>query len=275
LTRNTPRPSNERHPLAEPRFGAAVGLVALGGGIGISLMLAHTLPLLGLIISILAALGVISLYYKSIVRIYKLLANHNIYRTRPHIVEILVALSLVIVLVPLSLSLYFTKMPPDYFTLARLEFSKLQPTIDPNSPRRLMNVILDNGGVLTATHVAMELRGKISDHVPISPAEEKSEMDKLRAAVKRVTASSFFEVLPKKVTMKTIPDLTLSDADIENILHAHLALYFYIVANYDDEALDGKGYWVTEVCGYFVGTFDYWHNCASQPPRIFRVDTPR
>jgi len=50
------------HPLVEPRLAAAVGLIALGSGLGIGMMLAKTLMLIGLAISLISFMGVIWIY---------------------------------------------------------------------------------------------------------------------------------------------------------------------------------------------------------------------
>jgi hypothetical protein len=86
----TNQPGKGPHTLVEPRLVAAVGLVALGGGLGVALMLAHTLVLLGLVISLASAAGVIWIYFAHLLEIYKALSKKTIYRG-PSIKEIAVA----------------------------------------------------------------------------------------------------------------------------------------------------------------------------------------
>ena len=71
----TNQPGKGPHTLVEPRLVAAVGLVALGGGLGVALMLAHTLALLGLVISLASAAGVIWIYFAHLLEIYKALSK--------------------------------------------------------------------------------------------------------------------------------------------------------------------------------------------------------
>lgn len=51
-----------RDTLVGPRVAAAVGLLALGSGVGITLMLAQKFPLVGLVLSLAAVSGVIWIY---------------------------------------------------------------------------------------------------------------------------------------------------------------------------------------------------------------------
>jgi hypothetical protein len=109
----TNQPGKGPHTLVEPRLVAAVGLVALGGGLGVALMLAHTLVLLGLVISLASAAGVIWIYFAHLLETYRALSKKTIYRG-PSIKEIAVAVAMVIVLVPLSIDLYFSTAQPNY-----------------------------------------------------------------------------------------------------------------------------------------------------------------
>jgi hypothetical protein len=268
-----PPPRKQPHTLVEPRLVAAVGLVALGGGIGIALMLAHTLVLLGLVISLAAAGGVLWIYFAHIVEVYKALSKNTIYRG-PSIKEISVALAMVIVLVPLAIDLYLSRARPDNLARARLQYDRAFPVKDPRTSAQWVNFELKNSGTLAAKRAVVGAIGKLSS-ASFAVEAAKKEMDDLRAKVVETVPPAENTVLPDHSAIITFPNLSITDADIDAINQGKSALNVFVVATYEDEAFEGEGYWITEFCGYYILTLSYWHNCTLVPERVYRVQGSR
>jgi hypothetical protein len=237
----TNQPGKGPHTLVEPRLVAAVGLVALGGGLGVALMLAHTLVLLGLVISLASAAGVIWIYFVHLLEIYKALSKKTIYRG-PSIKEIAVAVAMVIVLVPLSIDLYFSTAQPDYLARARLQYDHAFPMKDPRSSAQWINIQLQNAGTLPATRIVVGAIGKSSNEA-FAPEVEKKEMDDLRVKVNATIPPKENTILPNHSAVITLPDLNVTDADLEAINQGKLVLNIFLIATYEDEALEENGYW--------------------------------
>jgi hypothetical protein len=266
-------PTKGPHTLVEPRLVAAVSLVALGGGLGVALMLAHTLVLLGLLISLASAAGVIWIYFACVVEIYKALSKKTIYRG-PRIKEIAIAVAMVLVLVPLSIDLYLSSARPDYLAKARLQYDHAFPVKDPRSSAQWINIQVQNAGTLAATGAVVGAIGKTSSDA-LAPEIAKKEMDDLRVKVNATIPPEENTVSPNHAAILSLPDLSVTDADLEAINQAKLVLNVFVVVTYEDEALDGRGYWVTEFCGYYILTLSYWHNCALSPERVYRSEGSR
>jgi hypothetical protein len=99
-----------RHTLVEPRVVAAVGLLALGSSVGIGLMLAQKLALVGLALTPLSVAGVIWIYYTLFRDVYRALRDKQAY-TGTNIKELLIIFPVLIAVTTLSFSLYFS--PPN------------------------------------------------------------------------------------------------------------------------------------------------------------------
>jgi hypothetical protein len=91
-------------------------------------------------------------------------------------------------------------------------------------------------------------------------------MDDLRVKVNATIPPKENTILPNHSTVITLPDLNVTDADLEAINQGKLVLNVFLIATYEDEALEGNGYWVTEFCGYYLLTFSYWagQHCDEQ-----------
>ena len=100
-------------------------------------------------------------------------------------------------------------------------------------------------------------------------------MDDLRAKVMATIPPAENTVLPNHAAVISLPDLSATDTDLDAINQGKLVLNVFVVASYEDEALEGTGYWVTEFCGYYILTLSYWHNCALLPERVYRVQGSR
>jgi hypothetical protein len=60
----------------------------------------------------------------------------------------------------------------------------------------------------------------------------------------------------------TIPGLQPTNAEWAQISDGRAALYVFVVARYEDEKSEDRGYWKMETCARFNITFSYWHNCS-------------
>jgi hypothetical protein len=97
--------TEHEHTLATTRIGATIGLIALGGGLGVGLMLAKTLVTTGFLISLVCSLGVIWLYASHLKSAYRAVTGKTPYEGPPAR-ELLIAVGMVIVLVMVSCSVF-------------------------------------------------------------------------------------------------------------------------------------------------------------------------
>jgi hypothetical protein len=205
-----------RHTLLEPRVLAAVALFGLGGGIGIGLMLAHTFPLVGLLLSLASVAAVISLYYGHFHHLYRSLIDKRAYTGR-NIKELLIIFPLLIVVTTLSFSLYFSPPSTDNPAVrSRLEFNTIQPVKYPNASNSVSNVQLKNVGTLTATRGITRTGGLLSNRV-LSVDQERAEMNKLIFDMQQVSRiNRQGQIQPGQAAIITIRDLNKStDALLE------------------------------------------------------------
>src|SRR5580700_1864983 len=99
------QPQEQQHAFVGPRLVASVGIMALGSGVGIGLMLAKTLIVVGLALSLLSSLTVIAIYRPHYAKAYKALLTGQRYAgARP--LELFGAAALVMILVPLSIVVF-------------------------------------------------------------------------------------------------------------------------------------------------------------------------
>lgn len=268
-----------RHTLLEPRVGAAISLLALGSGIGISLILAQKLALAGLALSLASVGGVIWIYYRKFFQVYRSLTERRAYGGTDGR-ELLLIFALLVVDATLSISLYFS--PPDTTNpsiRSNLEINAVSPIKYPNDIKTDFNVEIKNVGNLSATKAITRTRGMLARHV-LSAEEESMEMNKLISAMQRVPkANRQGEIRVGQSTIITIPDptnegtaLQATDSDLADINSGKLLLYVFVTAEYSDEYRNNED-WRLEYCGYFVTTYAYWHNCAWQS-RVYRLSPP-
>jgi hypothetical protein len=128
---------------------------------------------------------------------------------------------------------------------------------DPRSSAQWINIRLQNAGTLPATRIVVGTIGKSSSEA-FAPEVEKKEMDDLRVKVNAT--------IPPKDSAESFRCYHLARFNVTDV---------FLIATYEDEALEGNGYWVTEFFGYYLLTFSYWHNCALSPERVYRVSGSR
>jgi len=99
-------PTENSHLLLQPRVLAAVGLAALGTGLGVGLMIAKTMIFVGLLISLSSAVAILWLYWSDFFNAFNSLRTRTVY-TGLRVAELAIPLGVIIVIVPISLSVYF------------------------------------------------------------------------------------------------------------------------------------------------------------------------
>jgi hypothetical protein len=271
-----------RHTLVEQRMVAAVGLLALGSGVGIALMLAQKFAVIGLALSLVSVAGVIWIYYSQFLGVYRALRDKRAY-VGTNIKELLIIFSILLVVTTLSFSLYFS--PPNIENpsiRSRLQFSTISPVKYPDSTTSNFNIEIKNVGTLTATKAITRASGILSDHY-FSDSEVNAEMDKLIADIQRFQkVNRHGEIQLGQSVIITIPDgkkdnkaaLEVTDNDLSNINSAKSVLYVFVAAEYEDEDKTNEE-WRLEYCGYFVTTYVYWHYCPTWPSRVYRLTPSR
>lgn len=268
-----------RHTLLEPRVGAAISLLALGSGIGISLILAQKLALVGLALSLASVGGVIWIYYSKFFQVYRSLTERRVYSGTDGR-ELLLIFALLIVDATLSFSLYFS--PPDTTNpsiRSNLEVNAVSPVKYPNETETDFNVEIKNVGNLAATNAIIRTGGMLANHV-LSAEEERTEMNKLISDMQRIPKlNRHGEIQVGHSSIITIPDpknegaaLQATDGNLADINSGKLLLYVFVTSEYSDEYRHNED-WRQEYCGYFVATYAYWHNCAWQS-RVYRLPPP-
>ncbi len=272
------------HTLVQPRLVAAVGLIALGGGLWVGLMLARTLIAVGFLISLACSVSVIWLYGKHLRAAYRAITTRIRYEGPPAR-ELLIALGMVVVLMAVAISVFSVVLLEEpSLNKASVHFAGIsQYKIPGNAPS--INIQLHDAGNLDATEVILLVKGHVTD------ASMNAAMDRALAIVDQknhATASTmrptqdaiitlqdiksdqWIDVLEKRVTVPAIP---MTDAQWSEFLEAKHIIYVFFKVRYGDQALQGKSYWQANFCGYFVGTTALWHNCDTN--LIDRVKGPR
>lgn len=287
----SPAPPDQIHPLVEPRIVAAVGLVALGGGVGVGLMLAKILIVWGLLLALLCAAGIIWIYFQHYWAAYKALTDSKKYHG-PSVKELAISFFMVAVLVPLSISVFVisSKEEPN-LNRASVMLSSIYRQKFVDVPEEIINIVVSNPGNITAINRTNIVLSALSDHV-LDKAELYAEILRMSQALivndrkvgpnhteMRPNSSGFIitlmekdpdvlwsDVLQRKVIMRPIQ---AGDEKWSKFLDGKLFLYVLISMNFEDEIIEKRGYWKWNFCGYFVATLNFSHSCA--PNNIERV----
>jgi hypothetical protein len=223
---------------------AAVGLAALGGGLGLGLMLARVLILAGFLISLVSAGAIIWVYFQHFLTAYRALVKREKY-DGPNIKELIVAAGMVIVLVPLSGSV-FAIVSKEELSVSRGILGLGVPTVVPipGSDKNHVNITLENIGDLSIVHQTTAVGGWIRD--TLAPADEiNREMERLRGDLKQrdKPASSANRIVRNTGAVVTIPGVQPTNAEWAKISEGKAALYVFVVARYEDEKTGDRGYW--------------------------------
>ena len=252
----------ESHPLVQPRLVTAVGLAALGG-IGIGLMAARVLILVGFVLALCSALGILWLYFQHLRSAYRALANRALYEG-PDFEEIGVALFLIVMLVCISVPLYrIVSRTEVSSTRARLVLGTIEPRKLPGQQDYRFFVTIPNKGNLTAENTVIRIRGKFSESILQDEETDKTIADMVSEAKKMIDPPNGSQIQPGTAGAVTIPDLAVSEPDWAKFSSGNAALHTFAVFAFSDGAIGDDQIWVYEQCGYYTRLLSYWHNCSS------------
>jgi hypothetical protein len=283
-----PQSTEHEHVLLNPRLIAAVGLIALGGGIGITLMTARILIYVGLAISLTSAAGVFWIYGKHLLRAYRAIGNRIPYRG-PQVAELLVAATFAVVLAAVSVavfSLVIITEPPSGRAILQAgppEFVK----IPSDAPAGFINVKLRNTGNLSVENANILMTGRIISPADITMELLNSEMSALMSALdeveKRRPAKSpmYPQIHPGSAAVITLEDVRadqwrklletnvnrdltfpVTDDQWKDFQQGKLSIFVLYAAKFEDEAHRGTSYWKVSHCMWFRGTVAFSHTCG-------------
>jgi hypothetical protein len=267
---------DEEHFLLETRALASVGLLGVGGGIGLALMLARVLVIIGFAITALSALAVLWIYAKGLRSAYRTLTKRVPYRG-PAIRELLLTNLAAVFLIGIAVavcSIVLVQEPPTgRATLNLIGIQRVK--IPVSSSSGFLNVEIKNQGALDAENVAMIVGGLVSPSLLTSDAlkrylsQASDAFDHANPAASkaqlRVGVSSV--ITPRDIggpdtwTNKNVTGLTVSDSQWQDFEQAKLAIYVFYVLRFEDGS-HRNSYWTTTNCAYWIGTTAFWHNCA-------------
>lgn len=170
----------------------------------------------------------------------------------------------------------FEHMPiPDHGT-ARLGLKNVFLQKYPSESTTHYNVDVHNDGTAIALNTATIVAGKLSSGL-LSQAQADAAMKKLREIVRdgEKHGPNHVQVPPSVgqiITLSDIDDVNIgpaskvfidvTDSQIQDFNNEKLALYVFVFSHYEDETIQGKAYWESEACGYYIGTLAYFHNCG-------------
>lgn len=279
-----PKREEQDHVLLQTRVIATVGLIALGGGIGLALILARILIYPGLAISLASAGSVFWIYAKYLRRAYRSIGSRIPYKGPP-VSELLVASGMAVVLVAVSMSAFsvaFIKEPPAGRAVLEAGGPELVK-IPSSSQSGFINISLRNAGTLPADKASILMAGHVSAS-DMSVANLDDEMNALATALEEVEKDGCLhpQIRPGSAAVITLEDvgptqwagliesmskpsdmtILVTDAQWNDFQQGMLAIYVLYVAKYEDEAHNGSSYWSARHCMYFRGTTAFSHNCA-------------
>lgn len=273
--------NKQSHALVAPRIVAAVGLVALGAGLGMGLMLAKTYILVGFLLSITSVLGVVWIYFQHLRAVYRSIERKEIYNG-PSAKELAVAVLIIFVIGPLSVLLYLnaSNSETDVFeNRALMQFSKFIVLPYGNTKNGYFNISLVNEGGLEVTNFVARVRGKhVTGGKWLPEEEENSIMLELLNQVKQgIRSSNQNTIMSGKGVMFTLKlndndAMVLSDKEIASVDDGRSLLYaFAVMAYQDSRTVESDSWWVLEFCGYNTAKQVFWHYCGGNHNRVYRV----
>lgn len=259
------RPKRQEHPLVEPRLVAAVGLIALGAGVGVGLMLARILVVLGLILALVSAIGVLSIYWKHFGHLYTCLKKKQRY-DGPGLIELLIAVVMITVVTVIAPVIYLNVQAEEIILnraeirLDGLSFQKL-----PGSSDSSIFVQFTNRGSLTLSNGAMISKAFLVSGL-LTPEKIKATLDELDGQLREPAhgqKATIADTVSGSTIIITVPDFLLTDAQRDTVLSGESALYIFYAFYYQDDAIKSKGYWHGKSCTYFTYGQKFYHNCAT------------
>jgi hypothetical protein len=263
----------ETHPLAEPRVAAAIAVVALGCGIGFSLMLAKVFMAIGVAISLASALSVLWIYWRHFKGFYRSIGLTTVY-AEVSITELVVAVIVIIVVIVLSPAIYIVESQEvPIVNRAIMEFGGA--TFDVITPEGLYPVKASfaNAGTLIATgsvgFAAALVTDKKLDQTTISQvldyfsgilsAAEKPPFN--LGGLEIDIGKGMFATALRADSIKSAADLDPSKIE-EHVFLADRAtrqaievgtrmLYIFYVLRWEDGAI--PGFWQIKGCSIYDG----------------------
>lgn len=283
----------KQHPLAEPRVVAAVGLIALGSGLGVGLMLARTLIIVGFLLSLACAAAVFWLYFAYLAAAYRALTGREKYNG-PRVLELLIAMGMSVVLTAVACAVFpIVLIEAPSVNRARLQLSGFSRLTYPGTSQPAVNVQINNAGNINAIRTSLLIAGRLEKTLL-----EKQKIEEEIKAISTAISSfekrgmyNFGQITTTRGVIITLQDiredgwtfsadgkfkngqtLQFSDEQWGAFEKGLLFLYVLYVARYEDEGTSGA-YWEESFCGYFTVVTTYWHNCA--PNEIRKISGTR
>jgi hypothetical protein len=253
-------PVSREHALVEPRFLAAATLIGLGVGAGWALMFARLLILVGLMLSLAAAVGGIAIYARHFKRLSQVLKRRQRY-DGPSLVELIIFVVVTTLIVILSPIIYFNVQVDEVIlNKAELRLAPISFSNYPGTQQYFVNVQWTNRGSLTMTDAKMVMKGAIGPVKKVTEITEiLNQLEKERVGLKQPNVS---DALPGTTILATVPDMTLSVADINAVASGSAVLYVFYTVSYKDDAVRNKGEWRGLFCAYFTYRQNFYHNCG-------------
>jgi len=256
---------DREHPLVEPRLVTAVGLIAVGAGIGFGLMLARILILIGLILALASAIGVLSIYWSHFRRLYHDLQLKQKY-DGPGLIELLIAVVMITTVTVLAPVIYLN-VQAEEIILNRAEIR-----LDGVNPQKWGQATTDfnifvqftNRGSLTLFNGAMTSKAFLLNGTLPNEKIFKT-LDELDAQLKEPNHGQktvMSDTTSGQQIIVTTPDFSITEAQRLSIVNGENVLYVLYAFYYQDDAIKSKGYWHGKFCAYFTFGQRFYHNCG-------------
>ena len=179
-----------------------------------------------------------------------------------------------------TLPLYFViRTAPQTPLLARIQFgppSGFYHDITNSGQLGLkrFNVRFDNRGNLMARRPLFSVDGDVREQT-ISDDDVKKEYEKLRSwqtdAVQHQRFDADIDVGMGRVI--TVPGVTITPEQMKSFNDGNLRIYVFYIISWEDDEIAGQGYWRQEFCGFYQGTFEFFHTCGLN--KLERITTER
>jgi hypothetical protein len=252
----------QEHPLVEPRLVAAVGLVALGAGVGIGLMLARILVLPGLILALASAIGVLSIYSKHFAYLYRCLKKKQRY-DGPGLIELLIAVVMITVITVLAPVIYLNVQAEEIIlNRAEIRLDGISPQKEYNSSFYNIFVQFTNRGSLTLYNGAMISTAFLGVITQEKIDRTLDELDQQLQQPQHGQKATIADTVSGGTIIITVPDFQVTEDQIKSIKSGDTALYILHAFYYQDDAVRSKGYWHGKFCEYFTFGQRFFHNCG-------------
>jgi hypothetical protein len=153
---------------------------------------------------------------------------------------------------------------------SRLEISNIVgvPAQNKDTQRKgfFLNMFYANKGTTSAKNMAHRSIVLYSDHLLSSEEEEPYKKQALE-----ITADKSEEEIPPGIPPNRYFSVPQDDSEAErmgveaeDVLAGKKRLYLFVVMKYRDDEAVGGPVRITEFCGWFLGTFEVWHNCGDR-----------